>query len=435
MPASVSLSLFWLLHFGGLGIFFPYFGLYLRENAALDGTRVGLVLAAVPLAGIVAQPLWGQLADRTGRRSALLTLLTLGTAAGYVATYGASGFGALLAATVFMSLFGTSVIPAAVSVTLAALSERGPNAFGRVRVWGTVGYLVCVVGFPWGLHRVQDSWLPAPLSSGPSEPGLELMFLAAALLSAGAALLGPLLPRGGSIALRAERGDWRRLLAEPAFLRILAFTLLAFFFLQGPMGIFPIYVRASGGDLDTVGRMWVVMLVVEIPLVALSGTGLRRLGARGLLAIGVLAGGLRWTVCALVDDLPVIYAMQALHGVTVTGLLLGGPLYVESAVPERLRSTAQALLATVGTGIGGILSNAVAGWMLERMGPTAPYLYGGVGALGLAAAVGWLLPGLPARQPAYRGYREGPAPAQAWGGNPGEQPLDQSEDGFPLSRE
>lgn len=392
MPASVALSLFWFLHFGGLGIFFPYFGLYLRENAALDGTQVGLILAAVPLAGIVAQPLWGQIADRTGRRSLLLTLITLGTAAGYAATYAANGFGPLLAATVLMSLFGTSVVPAAVSVTLAALSERGPNAFGRVRVWGTVGYLVFVVGFPWGLHRVQEFGHALPAASAPSEPGLELMFLAAALLTLGAALVGPFLPRGGNVALRAPRGDWRRLLADTAFLRVLAFTLLAFFFLQGPMGIFPIYVRAHGGDLDTVGRMWLVMLIVEIPLVALSGTGLRRLGARGLLAVGVVAGGIRWTVCGLTADMPLIYAMQALHGVTVTGVLLGGPLYVESVVPGELRSTAQALLATVGTGIGGILSNVTAGWMLEHAGPTAPYLYGGAGALALAVSVGWLLP-------------------------------------------
>jgi PPP family 3-phenylpropionic acid transporter len=392
MSAPVSLSVFWFLYFAGLGVFFPFFGLYLRENAALDGTQVGLVLAAIPLAGIVAQPFWGQLADRTGARSFLLTLLTLGTAAGYVAMAGATGFGALLATTAFMSAFGTSVVPAAVSVTLAALSDRGPNAFGRVRVWGTIGYLVLVVGFPWALHRMQRSWLPPAVPAGPSEPGLETMFLVAGALTALAAAVALFLPRHGSVSLRARRGDWRLLRGDSAFLRVLGFTLLAFFFLQGPMGIFPIYVRESGGNLDTVGRMWVLMLLVEIPLVALSGTGLRRIGARGLLAIGVLAGGLRWTVCGLTENLAVVYAVQILHGVTVTGLLLGGPLYVEAVVPERLRSTAQALLATVGTGIGGILSNVAAGWMLDRLGPGAPYLYGGVGALLLAAGVRWLLP-------------------------------------------
>jgi PPP family 3-phenylpropionic acid transporter len=158
------------------------------------------------------------------------------------------------------------------------------------------------------------------------------------------------------------------------------------------MQIFPIFVRAHGGDLATIGRMWVVMLLLEIPLIALSGTALRRLGARGLLAVGVLAGGLRWTTCALTDHLGVIYAAQLLHGVVVAGLLLGGPLYLERVAPEPLRSTAQGLLAMVGVGIGGIISNMASGWLLERGGSDIPFLIGGIGGLVLGAAAGLILP-------------------------------------------
>jgi PPP family 3-phenylpropionic acid transporter len=162
--------------------------------------------------------------------------------------------------------------------------------------------------------------------------------------------------------------------------------------------MFAIFVRAHGGDLGTIGRMWVVMLLLEIPLVALSGAGLARLGARGLLALGVVAGGVRWTACALSDDLGVIYAAQLLHGVVVAGLLLGGPLYVEGVVPERLRSTAQGLLAMVGVGVGGIVSNAASGWLLERGGADAPFLVGGLGAIALGAAVGAILPAPESKQ-------------------------------------
>ena len=47
--------------------------------------------------------------------------------------------------------------------------------------------------------------------------------------------------------------------------RFLFFTLGAYFILQGPMWFFPVYVRAHGGDMDTIRRMWLLMLVVEIP--------------------------------------------------------------------------------------------------------------------------------------------------------------------------
>ena len=82
---SVPLTLFWFTYMASLGIYFPYFSLYLRENAGLSGTQLGLVLAVPPLIGMVAQPFWGQVADRTGARTRVLAFLSLGTAAGYLA--------------------------------------------------------------------------------------------------------------------------------------------------------------------------------------------------------------------------------------------------------------------------------------------------------------------------------------------------------------
>ena len=53
---GLPLALFWFFYFAGQGIFFPYYPLYLRENAGLSGTQVGIVLAMLPLMGIFAQP-------------------------------------------------------------------------------------------------------------------------------------------------------------------------------------------------------------------------------------------------------------------------------------------------------------------------------------------------------------------------------------------
>ena len=386
MPRIGPLAVYWFLYFGGLGIFFPYFPLYLHENAGLDGARLGLVLSIMPLVGIVAQPLWGYVADRSGARSAILIVVTVGAALGFAALTPMRGFAAIGAATAALAAFGTAVVPVALSVTFAAVRGAGPHAFGLIRVWGTIGYLLAVAGYPWVLHRF------APAAPGGTEPGLGSMFPAAAACALAAALVGPWLPRGGRGAVRAARGHWRTLLHEPALVRLVLFTLGGFIFLQGPTAIFPIFVRAHGGDLSTVGRMWVMMLLLEIPLVALSGAGLERFGARGLLGIGVLAGGVRWTGCALTDDLGIIYALQLLHGVVVAGLLLGGPLYLELVVPEPLRSTGQGLLAMVGVGVGGIVSNIAAGWLLAYGGTRAPFLVGGIGALVLGAAVWWILP-------------------------------------------
>ena len=93
MWQSIPLTLFWFTYFGSLGIFYPYFSLYLRENAGLSGTELGIVLAISPMIGMIAQPFWGQVADRTGARSGMLAWLTLGTALRYLVLGSVEVFG------------------------------------------------------------------------------------------------------------------------------------------------------------------------------------------------------------------------------------------------------------------------------------------------------------------------------------------------------
>ncbi|HEY7714956.1 MAG TPA: MFS transporter [Candidatus Binatia bacterium] len=386
---SIPLTLFWFFYFGSLGIFFPYFALYLRENAGLTGTQVGLILAISPLVGMMAQPVWGQLADRTGARSRTLAFLSLATALGYLGLGMADGFWPIVLAMSVLALVGTPIFPMMMSVSLAILRDAGRHAFGHVRVWGTVGYFILIMVFPWMLQILVT---PGAHAAGVSQPGLGLMFPIAASLVFVAAFTAFFLPIKGAVALRAARGDWRALVHNRAFVRFLCFSLIAHFLMHGPMWLFPLFVRSRGGDLGTIRDMWVLMLLVEIPLVLMTGSGLKRLGARGLLAVGMLVGGMRWTLSALISDPTLLFAVQVLHGVTVVGLNLGSPLYLDAVAPEKLRSTAQGILFMVGNGVAGIASNLSAGWLMERSGIDSLYLVCGIGALALGSLSCWILP-------------------------------------------
>jgi PPP family 3-phenylpropionic acid transporter len=396
MFRSVPLTLFWFVYMGSVGIVLPYYSLYLKENAGLSGIELGWVLAILPLVSIVVQPFWGQVADRTGARSHIVAFLSIGTALGYLALAAAEGFWTILFATGAMAVFGTAVLPITVSVSLAILRPAGPHAFGFVRVWGTVGYFGLIVSFPWVLERYRTAQGIVPTESGISEPGLGIMFIVTAVLALVAALIGFFLPREGVVSMRAARGDWRLLLGNNAYLRFLIFSFAAYLLSQGPMWLFPIFVRSRGGDIETIRSMWVYMLLVEIPLVLASGIGLKHLGARGLLGVGVFVGGLRWLLCAFISDLQLLSVVQTLHGVTVVGLLMGGPLYLDVVTPEKLRSTAQAVLSMVGVGIAGIVSNLGSGWLLDAAGINALYAATGIGSALLGCLVWWMLP-LPQR--------------------------------------
>lgn len=386
---QLRLSAFWFFFLGGWGVFFPYYSLYLSRELSLPASQVGVVMAVIPLLGLLAQPLWGQLADRTGSRRIVLAIVAAGAATAALGLVLPRGFWPAAAATGIFAAFSTSVPSMSNAVTLAGVGRQDIGRYGRIRMWGTVGFLVMVIVFPRFLTAVGEASVPG------GGGGLAWMFPATAALLYPAALLALGLPETSALGLRSERGDLRRLLRHRPVFRLLVFVFLVHLFIQGPINLFPLYVSDRGGDASTVGRMWILMLLLEIPLIGFSGVTLRRLGARGLLRMGLATESLRWIVCAFAEDLAVAGAVQVLHGVGVAGILIGGPLYLEQSAPERLRSTGQALVASVTFGAGAILSNTAFGFLVERFGVSVPYAISGVGALLLAIGVRAYLP-LPA---------------------------------------
>jgi PPP family 3-phenylpropionic acid transporter len=383
MPLPLVLSIYWFVLMGALGVFFPYYSLYLVEVVGLTGSQIGTVMATMPLVGMFAHPLWGQLADRTGSRTRVASVLALGTSAGFIVLCFAHDFTAIVAGTATMAVFMVGLIPMSVSVSMALLGRDASQRFGYVRTWGTVGFLVSVYSVRKGLPLL--STLAAP------DPPLALILPLAAVLYLAAAVLTLALPRDGAVSVRAGRGDWKLLIGNKPFVRFLMFIFGIYVCQQGPMALFPLLVAERGGSVEMLADMWVLMLLLEIPLIALSGAGLTHLGARGLLAAGALSGGLRWLVTGAADDLRIVYAVQILHGITVTGIIVGASLYVELVVPERLRSTGQSLVSMVGISLAGALSNLGSGALTDAYGATAPALVGGVGGLVLACAIPWLV--------------------------------------------
>lgn len=379
----------WFLFFAGMGLFFPYNSLYLRESAGLEPLAMGLVWAVVPLVGVVAQPVWGQVADRTGRRSATVVVLLVGSAAAFCVFPTARGAVGLAAVSALLAAFHHPVGPSLASVTLASLAESGrTRSFGLVRVWGTLGFLVSVTTFPLLLAGLEARRGSEAQDAAP----LGLLYPAAAACCLAAAVAARGLPRVGGASVRAAPGEWRLLLARGPYRRLLLVAFGAFLFLHGPMIFFPLRVRAWGGDVATLGWTWALMLSLEVPLVLATPIVLRRLDPRALLVAGLVAGGARWATCGVVHDPVVLQLVQVLHGVVVVGVIVGGQLYVEGAVPRQLRSTGQGLFAMVGAGLGSIVSSGVTGQVVAAWGIRPPYLIGGVGALVLAAAVPVLLP-------------------------------------------
>ncbi|MBC8244895.1 MAG: MFS transporter [Verrucomicrobia bacterium] len=381
------LSLFWATLFGSLGIFFPYYSLYLEDDLGLSGQQIGLAMAVFHLVGLVGQPSWGYLADRTGARKTLLVVITIGMALGFVALWRVAGYAALLVASMCFAAFYTSLIPQGMALSLGVLYRSHNSHFEWVRSFGSVGFLITCFGFPLFLDGVDPR---------PAAGGLGLMFPCCAaliLLTTGVVFL---IPNQTAIREKAKPGAWRLLAADRRFRRFLLYVFLANFMLDGPMFLFPIFVKSVAPDnfLGTLKWLWLIMLLPEIVAIALAGHIRRRIGVRALMFYGLAAGGLKWLACGLLGDVPfVLHASMLLHSVYVVGALVAMPLCVNYLVPTELRSTGQGLATMVSSSLGGgICSNFAAGWLIDHVGPAAPQLYGGIGALLLLLVAPLLVP-------------------------------------------
>lgn len=382
---AFPVAAFWFLYMSGLGVIFPYLSLYFRHNVGLSGTQLGLALAMQPLVGIIASPLWGQWADRTGRRRGTLFALACGAALGYYLVPQATTFPVLLLCLAFLAAFAAPAMAVAASLSFAVLGPGGAIRFGRLRAWGTVGYLVMILAFPALLPLLRGE-----TAMSESMRGLELVFPIAAALCLSAALVLLRVPSSPAISVRARREDLGDLLRRSAYRRLLILALFAFGLLSGPIALFPVFVADRGGTIETISRLWIPMLLLEIPLIYFAGAGLRRVGARGLIAAGIALDGLRWLVTAVAPNVLWIFGIQLIHGAVVVGLIIGMQLYVEGEVPARLRVTGQTLLGTV-MSTGAVLSHLWAGTALEHLGAGAPYLIAGPLAIALGCAAWFFL--------------------------------------------
>ena len=142
----------YFFYFAYLGAFAPYFSLYL-SSLGIAAAGIGVIMALPQLVRIFAPHLWGWLADRSARR---LRVARIGTVVGtfiYCGLFAARSFEALFAVVLLMSFFLSAALPLIEVTTLAHLGERTAQ-YGRIRVWGSIGFIAAVLSVGYALDAL-----------------------------------------------------------------------------------------------------------------------------------------------------------------------------------------------------------------------------------------------------------------------------------------
>jgi PPP family 3-phenylpropionic acid transporter len=350
------LSGFYFFYFATLGALVPYFGLYLK-SIGYDPVEIGTLTAMAMLSRIVAPVVWAWIADHRGRRMEVVRVASFAAFAIFAGVFFGTGYVWLLIVMLGFSFFWHASLPLIEVTTLNHL-EAKPGAYGRVRLWGSLGFIASVTALGLLIDSRGPWWV------------LPVLFA----LMVGIWLYSLVLPEAEVNDRIPHPEPFHRVILRP---EVAAF-LLACFLMQvshGPYYTFySIYLEAHGYSKSLIGGLWAFAVLCEIVVFLLMQRLLRHLDLRRLLMASFALAALRWLVIgAFPESLVVLTAAQVLHAATFGSFHATAVQMVHRFFRGQHQHRGQAIYGSASFGIGGAVGSFYSGHAWETLGPAVTF--------------------------------------------------------------
>jgi PPP family 3-phenylpropionic acid transporter len=376
------LSSFYFSYFALLGAIIPFWTLYLSD-LGFDPLEIGALAAIMMGTKIVSPYLLGWLADKSRRPMRVIRWSALLSFVFFLGIFLSSDFYYVAIIIASFTFFWNAVIGQFESVTLSQLGEHY-SQYGKVRAWGSIGFILAVLVLGWLFNTISISYLP--------------LFMAMMLFSIwGCSLL--VKDKSNDDALRDAIGDMAEqggestnglfdILKRPAVIAFFS----ACFLLQlshGPYYTFySLYLTDFGYSKLVIGLLWGAGVVAELLLFLVMSRILRRLSVRVILLISMFFCLIRWPLIGLFPDyLAVLLVSQMMHAFTFASFHAVAVQWVRQAFGSDHQGQGQALYSAVGFGAGGAAGALISG-IIWSYNPLLVWLLAGI-AGGLGFIIIW----------------------------------------------
>jgi PPP family 3-phenylpropionic acid transporter len=271
-----------------------------------------------------------------------------------------------------MSVLSAGGMPLVEAITLSSVAGAS-GRYGRIRLWGSVGFIAAVLAAGAWLDR-QPAQTLAPLLAS-----LTLAALVAAIaLPSGGARAAAVRAAARPLALSAEV---KALMGAGFCMAVAHGALYAFFTL---------HLQGIGYASSTIGALWTLGVVAEIAVFLFLPALFRRFTLSTILLASFVAAALRFAAIGWAgSSLAVLVLAQLLHALTFGAHHAASVAVVHRAFPESAHARGQALFSSVCYGAGGAGGVLVAGWAWGTGGAALAF---SLAALAGVAGAGLVLP-------------------------------------------
>lgn len=365
------LSLYYFFYFAFIGVFSPYFTLYL-QGLSLSATDIALLMSQMQLMRLLAPTFWGWLADKRGRRVDIIRLSALCACVGFTGFFLTDHFLLMFVPMTLMAFFWSASLPLVESLTFAHLGQQH-HRYSQIRVWGSVGFIVAVL-----LGGALLDTLPIS-----NVPAMVFVVLIGILIMAFKVPEGLHIPRTGA----AEAAD--EALASLGSVmreRRVWMLLLACFLMSSAHGVYyvfySIHLDALGYSKGMIGLLWSLGVLVEIGLFMLMAPLMKRYSLRALLLATYAVAVVRFLFIGWGgESLLLLLIAQTMHGVTFGVHHAASIAAVNQWFPRHIHARGQALYSSLSFGGGGLFGGIISGLVWEPLGAGWAFTLGSVFAL------------------------------------------------------
>ncbi|HUP93896.1 MAG TPA: MFS transporter [Burkholderiales bacterium] len=354
---------FYFFYFAYLGTFAPFFSLYL-QSVGLTPFDIGIVLALPQVTRIIAPHLWSWLSDRSAAPVRVVRYTGLAGTVAFLAIFGGSGF-ALIVLTIFaMTFFWSAALPLMEATTLTHLGDETAR-YGRVRVWGSIGFIAAVVGVGHLLDHVKLDAVPV----------LVLTMMLGMLLCAW------IVPDPPRVRHEAE-ASVRSVILKPEVIALIAAGALMSA-AHGPYYTFySIHLVDTGYSKAATGWLWALGVACEIGIFAWMPRLYRAFSLRQILITSFALAVFRFLAIAwLAQSFVALLIAQVLHAATFGAFHAASIGYVHRYFKGRLQARGQAIYGSVAFGVGGAFGGLASGALWVPAGAALTFTFGAVCAL------------------------------------------------------
>jgi PPP family 3-phenylpropionic acid transporter len=262
------------------------------------------------------------------------------------------GFWFFLGWTIFRVLLSNPLGPLVDSLTLDHLEERPHLSYGHFRVWGAIGWTISAYAMGYVI----------------AGRDMRLVFVAAAamMVLAGGTVLRTPRELGGAGVVGSSWRDVGILLRNR---RLVIFLVLVMFVSVGIMPLFtfyPIYMNDLGASRQLLGLASSLLGLSELPLFFFADRIIKRIGHARAMSIACFFFAVRAILYSFISEPAWATAVQVLHA-PFSLYLMASIEYINQQVPRVWRATGQSLFWMVRMGAGGIIGNALAGFLYDRL--------------------------------------------------------------------